>query len=152
MACMTKTKRLLVFIAALAVLLSLAVWIFFPRSIKGLIIDEKSTLSSVEIVLTDTFGSGETEKYLLEGENLKAFLELAEKSRVFLNPLKKSFVNSTGLQKEIMIFPQYSDRNQADGVPPYVSFFTKRIITVENTQYCLYGNSFLEGVLKLVSQ
>lgn len=149
---MLKLKKYLWIIISLAVLLSALLWVFFPRSIDSLLIDEKSELSAVAVSVTDSFGDGKTTEYYLSGEELEEFRSLAKKSFVFLNPVKKKWVNSTGMDKSIGIFPEYENRNKDDDVPPYCSIFTNKIITVENKQYYMYGEKFLNGIYGIIGK
>ncbi len=147
---MATLKRYLWLIILIVAMLLALLWVFYPRSIDSLLIEEGYELSAVTIAVTDTFGDGKTTKYCLSGEELERFRSLAKESYVYLNPIKKKWVNSTGMDTSIGIFPEYENRNGADGVPPYCNFFTNKIITVDNNQYYLYGEKFLNGIEEFI--
>lgn len=149
---MEKFKRLLRFIIPAVIILSVLIWIFFPISIDSLLIKESSKLSAVAVSVTATFSDGTTTEYYLTGEELEAFRTLAKDSYAHLNPIKKKWVNSSNMDKSISVFPEYEGQIQQGKVPPHLSFFTSKIITIDNKQYYLYGDKFLKGISELTNK
>lgn len=117
-----------------------AVYIFFPRNMKTLLLKDLDS-TEVEISIAKTTEDGVWEITLTEEEKSK-MLMLWEQSSVRINPFPKKYVS-----EDFMGYHIYISTNQ-----DWVYYFSTDIISINERQYLIYGDTFTEEFLSIIER
>lgn len=139
-------RRWLPILLALLLLAGLA-FVFFPRSLDGLILMDQDDVAAVELIEYFPDGSGAVNRHELTGEAYDRFLSLLEGAGARLQvPPLKSANGGDFTPVEILVTYRSAENNEKMHT---VSFFTKTVLTVDGVQYRLYGDGLYEKISAL---
>lgn len=136
-------RKNIVAIVLIVILVSALIYIYFPRSISSLIAKRSDDIVRISIVKSAT-DSREQEDILFSDEKKTELLEvISEKyARIKIFPTKSTSKDYIGYY----IFVSHKNQDNSD----IIFLFTENIISVNGTQYKIYGKSISKEINQII--